>query len=71
MIFEQLNKRMPKLLDFVGNELYQSYFRIACEISDLKGDLENAIRYLKSCKNISKTIGLRDNAIIDMKLKEI
>ncbi|CDW72644.1 UNKNOWN [Stylonychia lemnae] len=71
MIFQQLNKRMPKLLDFVGSELYQSYFRIACEISDLKGDLENAMRYLKQCKVISKTIGIKDNAIIDMKLQEI
>ena len=59
------------MLEFVGRELYQSYFRIACDIIENKGDLENASRYLLHCKDISKVIGIKDNQVVSMKLKEI
>ena len=47
MIFTNIHEKMYKLLDFVGSELYQVYYKIACEISDCRGDLENASRYLE------------------------
>ena len=71
MIFQNIHKKMIKLLHFVGQELYSSYYKIASEITDCRGDLENATRYLEQCKAISKTIGISDNQVIDMKLEEI
>ena len=66
-----MHPRLKKLSLFVGNELYSIYYRIACEICDCRGDLENAFRYLNRCKIIAKKIGMIDNDIIKMKIDEV
>ena len=45
---------MKKLYSYVGSELYTYYYKIACEITDCRGDLENANRYLSQCKQIAR-----------------
>eukprot|EP00347_Sterkiella_histriomuscorum_P014993 403358723 len=71
MIFATIHKKLVRLTNFVGSELYSVYYKIACEITDNRGDIENAQRYLEQCKCISKTIGIQDNSIIDLKLEDI
>ncbi|CDW83155.1 UNKNOWN [Stylonychia lemnae] len=71
MIFSNIHKKLVRLTNFVGSELYSVYYKIASEIADCRGDLENAQRYLEQCKSISQTIGIQDNQIIELKLEEI
>ena len=71
MIFQNLHPNLKRLCLFVGNELYSVYYRIACEICDCHGDLENAFRYLNRCKIIARRIGMVDNDIISMKIEEV
>jgi hypothetical protein len=61
LIYSSIPKKMNRLHDFVGSELYQYYYKISSEICDNNGDLDNAIRYLNQCKIISKGIGIKDN----------
>lgn len=58
-------------MSFIGNELFSVYYKIACEICDCRGDLENAMRYLNQCKFIGKKIGINDFELIQMKLDEL
>lgn len=55
---------MRKLVKFVGGELYSAYFKIACEICEKQGNLDEASRYLGQCKSIAKRIGIQDLQII-------
>ena len=47
MIFSSVHKKLLRLTNFVGSELYSVYYKIACEITDNRGDIENAQRYLE------------------------
>jgi PHP family Zn ribbon phosphoesterase len=64
MIFQTLNPKQKILMSFIGNELFSVYYKIACEICDCRGDLENAMRYLNQCKFIGKKIGIHDFELI-------
>lgn len=55
---------MIKLRDFLGREL-------SCDIIECKGDLDNAQRYLRQCRSISKELGLKENQVVEMKLGDI
>jgi hypothetical protein len=61
IIYQNVHKKMRRLREFIGRELYHIYYKLSCDIVECKGDLDNACRYLKQCKNISKELGLNDN----------
>jgi len=71
MIYQNVHKKMIKLRDFLGRELYHIYYKLSCDIIECKGDLENAQRYLRQCRSISKELGLKENQVVEMKLGEI
>jgi|LauGreDrversion4_2_1035121.scaffolds.fasta_scaffold176456_2 tetratricopeptide (TPR) repeat protein len=71
IIYENVHKKMNRLKGYLGKELYHIYYKMSCDIIECKGDLENAYRYLKQCRSISKELGLNDSQVIDMKLGEI
>lgn len=55
----------------MGRELYHIYYKLSCDIIECKGDLDNAQRYLRQCRSISKELGLKENQVVEMKLGEI
>lgn len=71
IIYENVHKKMHRLKGYLGKELYHIYYKMSCDIIECKGDLENAYRYLKQCRTISKELGMNDNQVIEMKLGEI
>ncbi|TNV84531.1 hypothetical protein FGO68_gene67 [Halteria grandinella] len=71
IIYQNVHKKLKRLRQFIGRELYHIYYKLSCDIVECKGDLDNACRYLKSCRSISKELGMKDSQVIDMKLAEI
>ena len=49
MIKQNINKRMTRLHKYVVNELYKLYYKIACDIIEMRSDTANARRYLGQC----------------------
>lgn len=75
IIFENLQDSVPRELEdlrqFVGEELFEIYFKLAGEVDNRTGEKSTALKYLQMCQHQSVLLnGIEDN-IVQNKINEI
>jgi hypothetical protein len=62
---------MKTLRDFVGDELFKIYYKLACEVDAATGEKHTALKYLNMCQDQSMRVRGRTDHIITQKINEI
>ena len=46
---DQIPEELPDLLQFVGEELFEIYYKLAIEVDSATGEKQTALKYLNLC----------------------
>ena len=62
---------LEKLKDFVGQELFEIYYKLAIEVDNATGEKETALKYLSFAQGISLQIKGIEDDMVKTKIEEI
>ena len=68
LIHQNIHRRMKTLMSFMVNEMYKTYFKIACDIIDMRTDTGHARKYLSLCQKLMREYDILDTNLLEKKI---